>query len=63
MKEADRTKRSERLQALKSAIFSRLKTKISHPVGTVERIALNDAIQLLRVLRSEDIPYLDWESS
>jgi hypothetical protein len=63
MQEADQAKRPERLQALKRAIFLRLKTKTSHPVGTVERIALNDAIQLLRVLRSEDIPYLDWESS
>jgi hypothetical protein len=63
MQETDQTKRPERFQALKRAIFLRLKVKMSRPPGTVERIALNDAIQLLRVLRSEDIPYLDWESS
>ena len=63
MQENDQAKRPERLQALKIAIFWRLKAKTSRPPGTVERIALNDAIQLLRVLRSEDIPYLDWESS
>jgi hypothetical protein len=63
MQENDQAKRPERLQALKKAIFLRLKAKTLRPPGTVERIALNDAIQLLRVLRSEDIPNLDWESS
>jgi hypothetical protein len=63
MQENDQAKRPERLQALKTAIFLRLKTKTSRPLGTVERIALNDAINLLRVLRSEDIQYLDWENS
>jgi hypothetical protein len=63
MQETDHANRRERLQALKRAIFLRLKSKTSRPPGTVERIALNDAIQLLRVLRSGDIPYLDWESS
>ena len=63
MYETDQAKRPERLQALKKAIFLRLKAKTLRPPGTVERIALNDAIQLLRVLRSEHIPYLDWENS
>jgi hypothetical protein len=60
VRENDQAKRSERLQALKVAIFLRLKTKASRPPGTVERIALNDAIHLLRMLRSERPPYLDW---
>ena len=63
MQENDQAKRPERLQALKIATLLRLKTKTSRPPGTVERIALNDAIHLLRVLRSENIPYLDWENS
>jgi hypothetical protein len=63
MQESDQARRTERLQALKIAIFLRLKTKTSRPPGTVERIALNDAIHLLRVLRTENIPYLDWENS
>jgi hypothetical protein len=63
MQENDQAKRPERLQALKRAIFLRLKSKTSRPPGTVERIALNDAIHLLRVLRSENIPYLDWENN
>ena len=63
MQKTDQAKRPERLQALKKAIFLRLKSKTSRPPGTVERIALNDAIHLLRVLRSENIPYLDWENS
>jgi hypothetical protein len=60
VRENDPAKRPERLQALKVAIFLRLKTKTSRPPGTVERIALNDAIHLLRRLRSERLPYLDW---
>jgi hypothetical protein len=44
------------LQAAKDAIFSRLKAKAARPPSTVERIALNDAIHLLRVLRSEGGP-------
>ena len=63
MQENDQTKCPDRLRALKMAIFVRLKEKTSRPPGTVERIALNDAIHLLRVLRSENIPYLDWEDS
>ena len=63
MQEADQAKRPERLEALKRAIFLRLKSKTSRPPGTVERIALNDAIQLLRVLRSESIPYLERDKS
>jgi hypothetical protein len=63
VRENDQAKRPERLQALKIAIFLRLKTKTSRPPGTVERIALNDAIHLLRVLRSESPHYLDWHDS
>jgi hypothetical protein len=49
--ENNQDERSERLQALKVAIFSRLKTRTSRPLGTVERIALNDAIHMFRLLR------------
>jgi len=45
-----------RLQAAKNAIFSRLRAKAERPPGPLERIALNDAIHLLRVLRSEGLP-------
>jgi hypothetical protein len=48
----------ERLRASRRAIVLRLKTNTSHPPGTVERIALNDAIHLLRVLRNEYFPIL-----
>jgi hypothetical protein len=44
-----------RLQAAKEAIFCRLKNKTERPPGISERIALNDAIHLLRVLRSEGV--------
>lgn len=53
--ENDQSKRPERLRALRAAIFVRLKTKTSRPPSTVERIALNDAIHLLRVLRNETL--------
>ena len=56
VRESDRTRLPERLQAAKATVFSRLKAKREHPPGTVERIALNDAIHLLRVLRSESVP-------
>jgi hypothetical protein len=46
----------ERLQAAKTAISSRLRARTERPPGTIERIALNDAIHFLRVLRNESIP-------
>jgi hypothetical protein len=56
MRESDSVPLPLRLQAAKAAIFSRLRAKAERPPGTLERIALNDAIHLLRVLRSEDLP-------
>jgi hypothetical protein len=53
--ESDWTRIPERLQAAKAAIFSRLRAKPERPPGTAERIALNDAIHLLRVLRRESV--------
>jgi hypothetical protein len=56
MRETDPATLAARLRAAKLAIFSRLKTKAECPPGFLERIALNDAIHLLRVLRSEGEP-------
>lgn len=47
--------RSRQIQAAKVAIFLGLKARPEHPPGVLERIALNDAIHLLRTLRSEGI--------
>ena len=44
---------SGQLETAKAAIRTRLKAKADHPPGVLERIALNDAIHLLRTLRSE----------
>jgi hypothetical protein len=63
VREDDIGKRPERLRALRTAIFLRLKTNASRPPGTVERIALDDAIHLLRVLRNESSPFLDWHET
>ncbi|HEY6443037.1 MAG TPA: hypothetical protein VIY66_06830 [Candidatus Acidoferrales bacterium] len=41
-----------RIQAMKAAVLSRLRSKLENPPGPLERIALNDAILLLRALRS-----------
>lgn len=41
-----------RIQAMKAAVFSRLRAKLENPPGPLERIALNDAILLLRAMRS-----------
>jgi hypothetical protein len=60
-REHDIGKLRERLRASRRAILLRLKTNTSRPPGTLERIALNDAIHLLRVLRSEYSPLLDWQ--
>ena len=56
LREGDWTTLPDRLQAAKAAIFSRLKAKAERPPGTLERIALNDAIHFLRVLRNESAP-------
>jgi hypothetical protein len=45
-----------RIQAMKTAVLSRLKAKLENPPGPLERIALNDAILLLRTLRSGSPP-------
>lgn len=41
--------------AAKAAVFSRLKTKAECPPGILERIQLNDAIYLLRMLRLQGV--------
>lgn len=45
-----------RIQAMKAAVLSRLRAKLENPPGPLERIALNDAILLLRALRSGSPP-------
>ena len=64
MRENGRAKLSERLQEAKAAIILRLKSKAAPPPGTLERIALNDAIHSfihsLRIWRTETAPYTDW---
>jgi hypothetical protein len=50
--ETSRVKRPECLKAARAAIFSRLKAKLERPPGTLERIALNDAIHLLGLMRN-----------
>ena len=42
--------RSGKIQAAKTAIYLRLKAKSQRPPGVAERIALNEAITLLRAL-------------
>ena len=56
MCERDGNRLPERLKSARSAIFSRLRAKAVRPPGTLERIALNDAIHLLRVVRTEVDP-------
>jgi hypothetical protein len=63
MQENDQSKRPERLRTARAAIFVRLKAKAERPPGVVERIALNDAIHLLRVLRSEGLVHRDLNNS
>jgi hypothetical protein len=58
VREDDIGKLRERLRASRRAILLRLESNISRPPGTVERIALNDAIHLLRVLQDEYFPFL-----
>ena len=48
-----RAVRKGQIRAARAAIFRRLKEKVERPPGILERIALNDAIGLLRALRSE----------
>lgn len=45
--------RAGQIQAAKMAIFLRLKAKPERPPGILERIALNDAIHVLRTLRGD----------
>jgi hypothetical protein len=63
VRENDYAKLAERLQAAQAAILSRLRAKLDRPPGTLERIALNDAIHLLRLLRSENVLYPEWDKS
>jgi hypothetical protein len=54
MRESELSTLPERIRAATDAIFSRLKEKSQRPPGSLERIALNDAIHLLRVMRREE---------
>jgi hypothetical protein len=54
IEENEHTQCRDGLQRAKAAIFLRLKALATRPPGIVERIALNDAIHLLRILRSEN---------
>lgn len=51
-----------RIQAMKAAVLSRLRAKLENPPGPLERIALNDAILLLRAWRSGSPPNAGSES-
>ncbi len=53
MRESELSTLPERIRAATDAISSRLKEKSQRPPGSLERIALNDAIHLLRVMRRE----------
>lgn len=53
MRESELSTLPERIRAATDAIFSHLKEKSQRPPGSLERIALNDAIHLLRVMRRE----------
>lgn len=53
--EPDWAKRRECVKVARAAILSRLKAKLERPPGTLERIALNDAIHLLQLMRSSRI--------
>ena len=61
MHKNDHTQRSEELQKARAVIFLRLKAMATRPPGIVERIALNDAIHLLRILRSESLSNRGWD--
>jgi|HubBroStandDraft_6_1064221.scaffolds.fasta_scaffold2354985_1 hypothetical protein len=54
--------RQGQIPAARAAIFRRLKEKGERPPGILERIALNDAIDLLRALRSERVASKDLDS-
>jgi hypothetical protein len=53
IQENDNIQCRDGLQKAKVAIFLRLKALATRPPGIIERIALNDAIHLLRVLRND----------
>ena len=54
---------SGQLDAARTAISLRLRAKARRPPNVLERIALNDAILLLRTLRSEHARYVDAEGA
>lgn len=51
-----------RIQEMRAAVLSRLRAKLENPPGPLERIALNDAILLLRALRSRGPQNTDFET-
>jgi hypothetical protein len=53
--ETNWSEHNECVKAARAAIFSRLKAKLERPPSTLERIALNDAIHLLQLMRSSKL--------
>ena len=51
----------EKVMAAETAIFNRLQAMSHNPDETAERQAIEDALAALRVLKRDNLGFLDWE--
>jgi hypothetical protein len=58
--ETDKTELAEKLYAAESAIFARLQKLSTNTAPEGERVALDDAIRRLHVLKRERLRFPDW---
>lgn len=61
LEESDLDRLSARVQTVEILIFERLKQLASSTDSTAERGAINDALNILRALKSERLAFPDWK--
>ena len=61
--ELDRQKLPERVAASEAAIFNRLHQMSQSSDHEAERLAIEDALAALRVLKRDELGFPDWEKS
>lgn len=60
MTEIDKARLAEKLYNAESAIFERLQKLTAKPETEAERVAIDDAIHGLQVLKRETLNFPDW---
>jgi hypothetical protein len=59
--ESDREQLPEKIQAVESLLFQRLQLPLRDELGHGEHEAINEALTLLRTIKSRKLSFSDWK--